>query len=85
MGREVHVGYEWRRIAIGLQLGRDILHVLGLTDALGSKTYQFAAGIDDALGLSHTALGVIRIYRSHRLDADGIRAANANLADTGFG
>ena len=84
MGREMYIGHKRCRIAVGLQLGRDILHILGLTNALGSKAYKLATGIDDTLGLSHTALGIIRIYRSHRLDTDRIMSTNADIADTGF-
>ena len=40
---------------------------------------------NNTLGLGHTALGIIGIYRSHRLNADGVLTANADTADTGFG
>ena len=84
MSREVDIGHEGCRIAVGLQACRDILHVLGLTDALGGEAYEFATCIDDALGLGHTALGIIRIYRSHRLDTDGVGASDADIPDTGL-
>ena len=84
MGREVDIGHEGCRIAVGLQACRDVLHVLGLTNALGGEAYEFATSIDDALGLGHTALCVICVYRSHRLDADGVGASDADIPDTGF-
>ena len=85
MSREMHIGHQRRKIAISLQLGRDILHILSLASALGGKTYEFATSIDNALGLSHASLGIIGIHRSHRLNADRIVATYANLSHTGFG
>ena len=82
MSRKMNIGHQRRIVAVGLQLGRDILHVLRLTGTLGSETHQFATCIDDALGLCHTALGIIRIHSTHRLDADGVRASNADTTDT---
>ena len=85
VGREMDICHQWLGIAVGLQLGRDMLHILCLTGALGGETYQFASGIDDALGLCHTGGSVVGIGGGHRLDADGVVAANADITHTGFG
>ena len=85
VGREMDIGHQWLRIAVGLELGGDMLHILGLTGALGRETYQFTTGIDDTFGLCHTGDGVVGIGGGHRLDADRIVASNANVAHTGFG
>ena len=84
MGCEVDISHKGSRIAIGLQARRDILHVLGLACALCGEAYEFATCIDDALCLGHTALCIIGIYRSHRLDTDGVGASDADVADTGL-
>ena len=84
MGREMHIGHKGRLVTIGLQLSRDIFHVLCLTNTLGGETDEFATSVDDTLSLSHTTFCVICIYRSHRLDANGILSANADTTDTGF-
>ena len=84
MGREMNIGHERCLITVGLQLSRDVLHVLCLTNTLGGETYEFATSVDDTFGLSHTTFCVICIYRSHRLDADGILSANADTTDTGL-
>ena len=65
MCREMDVGHEGCCVAVGLQLCRDILHVFGFTCALRSETHQFAASIDDALGLGNTAFGVVGVGRRH--------------------
>ena len=80
MGGEMDIGHERGGIAIGLQAGRDILHVFRLTGALSGETHQLATGIDDALGLCHTALGIIGIGGSHGLDADGVVATYLYIA-----
>ena len=85
MGRKMHIGHQRRRIAICLQTGRDVLHILSLARALGSETNEFTASIDNALGLCHTTLGIIGIHRTHRLNADRIIATDAYLTHTGFG
>ena len=82
MGRKMHVSHQGRRITVGLQTGRDVLHVLRLTRTLGGEAHQFAACIDDALGLRHTTLRIVGIHRRHRLDADRVGTADADIADT---
>ena len=84
MGGEMDIGHQWLGIAVSLQLGRDILHVLCLTGSLCRETHQFATSIDDALGLSHTGSGIVGIGGSHRLDADGVAASNADVAHMCF-
>ena len=83
MGSEVDVGHEGRIVAVGFQADRNILHVLGLANALCGKAYQLAASIDDALGLSHRPLSIVGIGSSHRLDADGVVATNGDVAHMG--
>ena len=85
MSSKVHIGHQWCIVTIGLKLGRNVLHVLSLAGTLGGKANQLATSVDNTLGLGHTALGIIGIYRSHRLNADGVLTANADTADTGFG
>ena len=82
MSREMHISHKGRLIAIGLQTGRDVLHVLRLTGTLGGEAHQFAARIDDTFGLRHTTFGIVGIHRCHRLDADGVGTANADITDT---
>ena len=84
MGGEVDVGHQRLVIAVGLQTSGDVLHVLRLTGALGGEAHQFAAGIDDALGLTDAALCIIGIHGGHRLDADGVVAADADRAYAGY-
>ena len=84
MGRKMDICHQGRLITVGFQLSRDILHILCLTNALSRETHEFTTCINDSLGLGHTTLSVIRIYRTHRLDADGIRATNANRTDARF-
>ena len=84
MGREMDIGHKGCQITVGLQTGRDMLHVLCLTRSLGGEAHQFATSVDDALGLGHTALRIVGIHRRHRLDTDGIGAANADASDTGL-
>ena len=85
MSREVDIGHERRRIAVSLQTGRDILHVLCLTNTLGSEAHQFTTSIDDSLGLGYTTLGIVGINGGHRLDTDGVTTANTDISHTGFG
>ena len=75
MGCEMHISHQWLWIAVGFQLGRDMLHILSFAGALGGKAHQFATGIDDAFGLCHRCLGVIGIGGSHRLYSYRIVAA----------
>ena len=59
-----------------------MLHVLCLTDTLGGEAHQFTTSVNDALGLSHTTLCIVRIDGAHRLNADGIITTDSYLADT---
>ena len=65
MSGKVHIGHQRLRITVGFQAGGDVLHVLRLAGALRSESYQFASGVDDALGLSHAPLGVVGIDGRH--------------------
>ena len=85
MGSKMHIGHQWGIVSISLQLGRDVLHILSLASALSGEAYQLATSVDDALGLSHTPLCIIGIYRTHRLDADRILSTYADTSHAGFG
>jgi hypothetical protein len=84
MGREVDVSHQRLGVAISLQSGRDVLHVLSLTRTLGSETHEFAARIDDAFSLSHTTLCIVCVHRCHRLYTNGVLATYTYLADMGL-
>ena len=51
VGGEMNIGNEGLSVAVGLETGRDVAHVLGLAGALGGEAHELATGIDDALGL----------------------------------
>ena len=53
MSRKMHIGHQGRLIAISLQSGRNVLHILCLTGSLSGKAHQFTASINDTLGLCH--------------------------------
>ena len=85
VSREVDIGHQRCVVAVSLQTCRDVFHILSLARALCGETHQFASGIDDALGLCHRTFRVVRVGGGHRLDADGVVAADgdvANVADT---
>ena len=65
MGGEVNISYQRLGIAICLQTGRDILHVLSLTSTLCRKAHQFATCVDNPLGLCYATLCIIGIHRCH--------------------
>ena len=67
-----------------LQSGRDILHILCLTRALGGETHQFATSVDDALGLGHAAFCVVGIDGGHRLYADRVVASYPDVTNMGY-
>ena len=77
----MHISHQWGIVTISLETSGDILHVLSLAHTLSGETYEFASGIDDPFGLGHTTLGIVGIHRSHRLNTDGIGAADAYTAD----
>ena len=83
MSGEVHVGHQRLVVAIRLQTGRDVLHVLCLTGALRGEANDFATCIDDAFGLCYATLRVVGVDGSHRLDADGVVATNGDIAYVG--
>ena len=85
MSREMYVSHQGRLIAVGLQPCRDVFHVFCLSRSLGGKAYQLTSCVNDALGLSHTAFGVVGVGGSHRLNANGVVAANGDVADMGNG
>ena len=82
---EMHVGDQWCCVAVGFQALRDMLHVHGLACALSGEPHQFSASIDDSLRLTDTRLGVVGVGSGHRLDADGMAAANHYLPYTCLG
>ena len=84
MSRKMNIGHQWGVIAISLQTGRDILHILSLTSTLCGKTNQFTASIDDTLSLRHTGLSIVSICGRHRLDADGVIAADFDITDMSY-
>ena len=79
MCREMNVGHQWCIVAVSLQSGRDILHVLRFASALSGETHQFTTSINDALGLSHASLSVVRVRSCHRLDTDGVIATDGDI------
>ena len=83
MSSKVYVSHQRCVVAVGLQSGRDILHILCLANPLSCKTYQFATGINNTLGLSYRTFCIIRIGGGHRLDADGIITTNGYVAYMG--
>ena len=80
MGGKVDIGHQGLRIAVRLQAGRYILHILSLASSLRGKPHQLTTSIDDALGLCHTAFRIVGIDSSHRLNPDGIITTDSNLA-----
>ena len=83
MGGEMDIGNKGGGIAVGLEACGDVLHIFCLAGALGGEAHEFATGIDDALGLCHTALGVVGIDSGHGLDADGVVASDGDIAYVG--
>ena len=82
MGREMDVSYQWLCVSVSLQTSRDMLHILCLTRALRREAHQFATGVDDTFGLCHTAFSIVGIHRRHRLYADRVLPADADVAHT---
>ncbi len=80
MSREMHISYQWLWVAVGFQLGGDMLHILRFAGALGGEAHQFATCIDDALGLCHRCLGVIGIGGGHGLYSYRIVAADQQIS-----
>ena len=79
MCREMNVSHQRCVIAVSLQAGRDILHVLRFASALGGETNQFTTSINDAFGLSYAGLRVVGVRSRHRLNADGIIATDGDI------
>ena len=84
MGSEVYVSHQRLVVAVGLQSGRDVLHVLCLTGTLRGKANNFATRIDDALSLCYAPFRIIGVDGSHRLDADRVVATNGDIAHMGY-
>ena len=84
VSRKMHVSNKRCVVAVGLQLCRDIFHILCLTRALCGKTNQFTTSINDTLSLCYTGLGIVGICSGHRLDTDGIVTTNSDIAHMGY-
>ena len=84
MGCEMYIGHQRLSIAIGFQLGGDVLHILCLTCSLGCEAYEFATSIDNTFGLCYAGRGIVGIGGGHRLDADGVASSNADIAHPGL-
>ncbi|SRR5574344_383085 len=80
MGIEMHISHQWSHIAVLTQTGIDILQIFRFLHALCSETHIFTTRINDALGLSHTALGIIGGSGGHRLYADRVLASQRRVA-----
>ena len=85
IGIEVDIGHQRCHEALQTQLAHNVLQVLGLASALCGETHQFASHHDDALGLFDAGLGVVGVGGGHRLDADGVVAADGDITHLGDG
>ena len=84
-GIEMDVGDKRCHIAFCLQCSTDVAHVLRLAGALRREPDEFAARFNDADGLTDARVGVHRIGGRHRLHADGVIAADGDVAHMGDG
>ena len=82
MRRKVHISHQWCLVTVSLQTSRDILHVLSFTRALSGETHQFATRINYTLCLLDTTIGIVGVDGCHRLNADGVLSANADMTHT---
>ena len=79
--REVDVRHERRAHAAAVELGADRGEILGVGDRRCGDAHDLAAGRDESLGLGDGRRRVARVRRRHRLDAERIRAPDADAAD----
>jgi hypothetical protein len=79
--REVDVRDQRRRHAAPRELGPDRRQVLRVRDGRRRHAQDLAAGGDEPLALRDGGGGVARIGGRHRLDADRVRAADADRSD----
>jgi hypothetical protein len=78
---EVDVRHQGDADAFLAQDAPDGAQVTGVFHRRGGDAHDLAAGLHQALGLGDGGVRVHRIRRGHGLDAEGIGAADADLAD----
>ena len=81
VGLEVDVGDDGDVAAGGGELGLDVLEIGGVLDGGRGDADDLAADLDEVEGLLDALARVHRVAGEHRLDADGIGPADADLAD----
>ena len=80
-------GLKWMSATMGTsqpaasELGLDVLEIGGVLHRRRGDADDFAADLDEVEGLLHALARVHRVAGEHRLDADGIGPADADLAD----
>ena len=80
-GTEVDVGDERHVDAARAQAALDLADGLRVVDRRRGDAHDLAAGLDQADRLRHGRLDVLGARRGHRLDADRLVAADADVAD----
>ena len=81
VGLEMDVGDDGHVAPGGEELGLDVLEIGGVLDRRRGDADDFAADLDEVEGLLDAFAGVHRVAGEHRLDADGVGAADADFAD----
>ena len=81
VGREMDVGDERHGDPAPPQLAADLREVLGLLEGGRGDARDLAAGLHHALDLRDGRERIERVGRRHRLQAQRIRAADADVAD----
>ena len=83
VGIEVHVGHQRRVVALLSKSRTDVAKILGLAFPLRGEPNEFSSGTNDAFGLLHTGVGIVGVGSGHRLNPDGMIAAEAEFSDDG--
>ena len=83
-GNEMDVRDDRRVIAALAQFADDVLEVLRVVDARRGDAQDFAARLDDRNGFVDAGFRLHRVGNQHRLDADRVVAADADVADFHF-
>jgi len=83
-GDEMDVGDDRGWVAAAAQFGDDVFEVFRVLDAGCGDAEDFAAGFDDRDGFTDAGIRVHRVGDQHRLDADRVVAADADVADFDF-
>ena len=84
IGLEVDVGHERHVAAGGVELAGDVLEIRGVDLGLGREADDLAARLSEGKRFAHAACRVQRVAREHGLNADGVVAAEAEVADGDF-